>query len=47
MAKVAVAPEAAFIVTMQPPVPPHAPLQPAKIDPGAALWVRVTTVPCS
>ena len=43
----AVTPCAAVIVTVQPPVPLHPPPdQPAKIDPGAAFWVRVTTVPC-
>jgi hypothetical protein len=33
------------MVTLQVPVPVHAPLQPAKVDPAAAVAVRVTTVP--
>jgi hypothetical protein len=39
---------AAFIVTVQVPVPEQPPpLQPLKVDPLAALAVRVTTVPLS
>jgi hypothetical protein len=34
------------MVTVQAPVPVQAPLQPAKTEPGEALWDRVTTVPC-
>ena len=46
-AKAAVTPCAADIVTVQPPVPLHPPPdQPAKTEPAAACWVRVTTVPC-
>jgi hypothetical protein len=36
---------AAFIVTVQPPVPLHAPPQPAKLDPAAGVAVKVTCVP--
>jgi hypothetical protein len=32
-------------VTTQEPVPVHAPLHPAKVDPAAAVAVRVTEVP--
>ena len=47
LAKVAVTPCAALSVTVQPPIPLQPPPdQPAKIDPGAAVWVSVTTVPC-
>jgi hypothetical protein len=42
---VAVAELAAFIVTTQLPVPVQAPLQPAKVDPAAAVAVSVTEVP--
>ena len=35
----------ASMVTRQAPEPEHAPLQPAKVDPGAGVGVRVTTVP--
>ena len=45
--KVAVTDCAALIVTVQAPVPVHAPLQPLKIDPDAALARRVTGVPLS
>ena len=45
--KVAVTERAALIVTVQAPVPVHAPLQPLKIDPDAALARRVTGVPLS
>src|SRR5258708_2136099 len=38
---------AAVIVTVQAPVPVHAPLQPAKREPGSAAAVNVTTVPSS
>jgi hypothetical protein len=43
--KVAVTASVADIVTLQPPVPLQAPLQPAKVDPAAAVWVSTTTVP--
>jgi hypothetical protein len=43
--KVAVTVRAALIVTVQPPVPLHAPLQPANVEPEAALAVSVTRVP--
>ena len=33
------------IVTWQVPVPLHAPLQPANLEPLAGLAVKVTTVP--
>ena len=46
-AKLAVTERAALIVTVQAPVPVHAPLQPLKIDPDAALARRVTGVPLS
>ena len=36
---------AAFVVTVQLPVPVHAPLQPVKVEPEAAAAVRVTDVP--
>jgi hypothetical protein len=38
---------AAFIVTLQEPVPLHAPLQPAKVEPVAGVAARVTTLPCA
>jgi hypothetical protein len=34
-----------FIVTVQPPVPEHAPDHPANVDPAAGVAVSVTTVP--
>jgi hypothetical protein len=43
--KVAVTDCAAFILTLQAPVPEHAPLHPAKVDPAAAAAVKVTVVP--
>ena len=43
--KVAVTDCADVIVTTQEAVPVHAPLQPAKVDPAAAVAVRVTEVP--
>ena len=46
-AKLAVIERAALIVTVQAPVPVHAPLQPLKIHPAAALARRVTGVPLS
>lgn len=36
---------AASMTTMQEPVPMHAPFQPAKRDPAAAVAVSVTVVP--
>ena len=41
---VAVTPVAAFTVTVQVPVPLHAPLQPAKDEPEAGVAVKVTGV---
>src|SRR4051812_49610561 len=35
----------AFIVSAQEPVPEQSPLQPAKVEPEAALALRVTAVP--
>ena len=43
--KVAVTERAELMVTLQEPLPEHAPPQPAKLDPDAAAAVRVTTVP--
>jgi hypothetical protein len=43
--KVAVAVFSVFMVTTQLPVPVHAPLQPVKVDPAAAVAVSVTAVP--
>lgn len=43
--KVAVTARAADIVTVQLPVPLHAPLQPLKAEPVAEEAVSVTTVP--
>jgi hypothetical protein len=43
--KVAVTVRAAVIVTVQLPVPVHAPLQPANVEPDAALARSVTCVP--
>jgi hypothetical protein len=42
---VACALAAAFIVTTQAPVPVHAPVQPANVDPDAGDGVSVTAVP--
>jgi hypothetical protein len=42
---VAVTDCAEFIITLQAPVPEHAPLHPAKVDPAAAVAVKVTVVP--
>jgi hypothetical protein len=43
-ANVAVTPWAPFIVTVQVPVPVHAPLQPVKVEPVVAVAFRVTLV---
>ncbi len=43
--KVAVTLWAELMVTLQAPVPLQAPLQPVKMDPGAAAAARLTTVP--
>ena len=43
--KVAVTPLAAFIVTLQPPLPEQAPLQLANVEPASGVAVSVTTVP--
>src|SRR5947209_1619882 len=43
--KVAVTAWSALIVIEQAPVPVHAPDQPVKTDPGAAVAVRLTTIP--
>jgi hypothetical protein len=43
--KVAVTDFAAFIVTVQVPVPEHAPDQPEKMDPLVAKAVKVTDFP--
>ena len=43
--KVAVTAWAWLIVTAQAPVPAQAPPQPAKVEPAAAVAVRLTTVP--
>jgi hypothetical protein len=43
--KVAVTDRAAFIVTVQVPVPEQAPLQPVKFVPVAGVAVSVTRVP--
>jgi hypothetical protein len=42
---VAVTDLAALMVTLHEPVPLHAPVQPAKVDPAVAFAVKVTTVP--
>ena len=43
--KIAVTVVAAETVTVQGPVPMHAPLQPVKAEPAAGVAVSVTTVP--
>ena len=45
--KIAVTVVAAFIVTVQGPVPEHPPLHPTNVHPGKGVAVRVTTVPLS
>jgi hypothetical protein len=45
VANVAVTDLAASIVTLQEPLPVHAPLQPVKVAPEEAVAVRVTEVP--
>jgi len=45
MLKVAVTDLAELMLTTQLPVPVHAPLQPAKVEPEAAVAVSVTEVP--
>jgi hypothetical protein len=44
---VAVTVSAAFIVTWQVPVPLHAPLHPANVDPSEGVAASVTTDPGS
>jgi hypothetical protein len=44
-AKVAVTDFAAFMVTVHVAVPVHAPLQPVKVEPAAAVAVSVTAAP--
>ena len=44
-AKVVATEASALTVTLQLPFPEHAPLQPEKIEPSAAVAVRVTVVP--
>ena len=44
-AKVAVTEVAALTVTVQLPVPEHAPLQPVKVEPAAGVAVSVTEAP--
>ena len=43
--KVAVTVVAALMLTVQAPVPVHAPVQPLKVEPAAGVAVSVTTVP--
>ena len=43
--KVAVTLRAASIVTVHPPAPVQAPLQPAKVEPSVAAALRLTVVP--
>jgi len=43
--KVAVTEVAAFMVTLQAPVPLQAPLQPANAEPGAGVAAKLTIVP--
>ena len=45
--KLAVTDCAALIVTVQMPVPVHAPLQPPKVEPAAGVAVKVIGVPLS
>jgi len=42
---VAVTVRAWVMLTVQVPVPAHAPLQPVKVEPAAAVAARVTEVP--
>ena len=45
--KFAATDRATLMVVAHVPVPLHAPLQPVKVDPSAAVAVRVTAVPAT
>src|SRR5258708_5519419 len=45
--KVAVMASAEFTVSGQVPVPVQAPLQPANVDPGSGVAIRVSCLPCA